>query len=820
MVTAAERTRTTDWKALINEINKVNALTDRVKQRKQEYLAAKGHISAARSRLATRASRENEGLSPYIRRARIFREIMKKNPVSIKAGELIVGSQTEHIVGASPPTDLVSNIAFEVVAAEHPTTISDVTYAVLTPEDRASLREDAGYWQGRAMKDVIEKQVFRALGRQAREYRAYMEAGLFGWGLERPRANQVIDYGKVLRLGFNGVIKQLRDHLDRLDFSVPGTYPKYEFLSSGLVCARAAVRFAHRYARLAGSLAAQETVPTRKKELEKIKEHCEWVPANPARTFHEALQSLWLTHLAFNLECADYGETLGRLDQYLYPFYEKDIREGRLTRQEAAELLGCLWVKLNEMTCVRSLFWQKLVMSSQNQHITICGVDADGRDATNELSVLLLEVARQMRMPQSAIYIRWHKGISEEVLIKAGETNRDHGAGIPAYLNDQVTILKMMSHGIPLNEARDWCALGCVGPVSTHTSALFLGCALPFNKPKYFELALNDGVDPVTGKRLGPATGDARQFKSYEEVYDAVMKQVEYGLEKVAAFGRVLSQVYVQEAAFPFMSILKDDCIEKGRGFFQGGARYTQGNLILDSGVQNMADSLTAIKKLVFEEKKITMAEILDALAADFEGKDKIYRMLTSSPCYGNDDDRADEVFNALSWDTGVKTIQHRDFMGSPIVLLRGGATQHYWGGQYIGALPDGRKAYVPLADGILSPTQGRDTKGPTAVLLSATKMNHLEHAEHSLHNMKIMPSTVRSREGIKKFLSLIRTYFDRGGWHLQFNMISRQTLLEAQQNPEQYRDLVVRVAGYSAFFVDLSREVQDDIIKRTEHEL
>ena len=264
-----------------------------------------------------------------------------------------------------------------------------------------------------------------------------------------------------------------------------------------------------------------------------------------------------------------------------------------------------------------------------------------------------------------------------------------------------------------------------------------------------------------------------------------------------------------------------DGCIEKAKGIYQGGAHYFFGrNLVLDSGAQNIADSLAAIKKLVFEEKKLTMAEILDALAVDFEGKEDLRQMLMLAPCYGNDDDYVDDIFNAISWDTGVMVINHLDSMGLPVGLLRGGATQHYWESQFVGALPDGRKVDEPLADGILSPTQGKDVKGPTAVMISATKMDHLEHAEHSLHNMKIMPSAVRTREGIMKFLSLIKTYFDRGGWHLQFNMLDRETLIEAQKHPEQYRDLVVRVAGYSAFFVDLSKGVQNDIIARTEQQL
>ncbi|MFC2003961.1 pyruvate formate lyase family protein, partial [Chloroflexota bacterium] len=462
---------------------------------------------------------------------------------------------------------------------------------------------------------------------------------------------------------------------------------------------------------------------------------------------------------------------------------------------------------------------QQSSQGSGFQDITICGVTRDGKDATNELSFLLLEITRQMKTTQPPLYIRCHNLISDELLVKAVETNRDNGSGNPCFINDAATLIKLTDRGVPIADARDWIAQGCINVYIA--AAAVGGKAVQFNPAKIFELALNNGVDPRTRKQLGPATGDARNFKSYEELYDAFIKQFEHAAELGAKVARVAIQARSELFRQPFTSTLMNDCIKKGKDFHQGGLRYPQ---IRPSwtyiGHQNVADGLTAIKKLVFEEKKLTMAEILDALAVNFEGKEELRQMLLSAPKYGNDDDYADDIWNEVSLDTGRILTQQRDLEGYPMYICRGGGSGHWWGGKCTGALPDGRKAWEATADGNMSPAQGRDVKGPTAILLSATKVNQLEHAINALLNMKIMPAVVRTREGIRKLLSLIKTYFDRGGWHVQFNMVDREILLEAQKHPEQYRELMVRVAGYSAYFVELAREIQDEIIGRTEHAL
>jgi len=799
----------------IDEINKVNVLTDRVKKRKDEFLAAKEHICAVRSRLVVESWKETEGETIAIRRAKLFKKIMEENDIAIRDGELIVGSQSKYVRGASPGVEYNSYVAFEIAASEKPKARGVVVEAILSEEDRKLLAEAAEFWKGRAPGEVSRKRVQEILGV---DVDGLDEAHIVDWNTRFSPPARKADYEKVINHGLNGIIKEIREELEKLDPSVWEDYPKWEFLNAGITCCEAVINYAKRYAKLARELAEKESDEVRKRELEEIAERCEWVPANPARTFHEALQSFWLIHVARNLETAADGEVPGRMDQYLYPFYEKDIKEGRLTRQEAAELLGCLWVKLNEMLSVKTLVFRQQHQASHFQDTNICGVKADGTDATNELSVLILEVVRQMKMPQPPIYLRYHKDISDEVLIKAAETNRDYGGGSPAFVNDTVGILKLMDKGVPLAEARDWIVTACLAMDPNHASAIPTS-PVSFHSTKAFELALHNGVDPKTGKQLGPATGDARNFKSYDEVYDAFMKQVKYFSEIANKGYGIVNRIHSELYCTPFASVLLDDCIKKGKSIENGGTRYLQfGPGWVDRGFQNIADSLTAMKKLVFEEKKVSMSELMDAIDANFEGKEDLRQMLLAAPKYGNDDDYADDAFNTVSMDITRLGHEYKDPWGYPITISRNGASGHWYVGMATGALPDGRKAWEAIGDAALSPVQGMDVKGPTAVILSASKVYHQEYGFSTVFNMKVTPSTLRTREGIRKFLALIKTYFDRGGWHIQFNAMGQEVLLDAKKHPEKHKDLLVRVAGYSAYFVELSEAVQDEIIARTEH--
>ncbi|MFC1986720.1 pyruvate formate lyase family protein, partial [Chloroflexota bacterium] len=658
---------TTIDKVNIDEVNKVNVLTDRVKKHREECMAAIQHICAERSRLLTQSWKETEGQPVVIRRARLMEKVLQGISIVIRDGELIVGSQSKYVRGASPAVDYASRPFVKLLSAEKLTAESEVVEAFITEEERLSLLEDTLYWDGKAPGDVARQIVREEVTEQLEDF---YDAHLFRWQFEKSVGARNIDYAKIINQGINGVLREIREELEKIDLSVRESWEKYEFLKAGIICCEALINFAHRYASLAREMAEQENDVVKKNELEKIAKVCQWVPANPARSFYEALQSFWLAFMVLNFERGLHTEAPGRMDQYLYPPYEKDIREGRITRQEAAELLGSLWVKFNEMGSVKAEAVQQLNQASQFQDVTICGVTRDGKDATNELSFLLLEVTRQMKMTQPPLYLRYHNGLNDELLIKAIETNRDHTAGNPCFLNDAPTLIKLTDRGVPLTEARDWIATGCIEAYITAAAAG--GNGILFNPPKVFELALNNGIDPRTGKQLGPATGDARNFKSYEELYDAFIKQFEYFAELAAKVGRVAEQARAEIFRQPYASILMNDCMKKGKDFLQGGLRYPQLRSSFNYiGHQNVADGLTAIKKLVFDEKKLSMVEVLDALAVNFEGKEELRQMLLAAPKYGNDDDYADNIWNEVSLDTGRILTQQLDLAGYPVYIQR-----------------------------------------------------------------------------------------------------------------------------------------------------
>jgi pyruvate formate-lyase/glycerol dehydratase family glycyl radical enzyme len=809
-------------KAVIDEINSLNVLTQRVKKRREDYLSVKPRLCAERSRIVTDSWKETEGEPLNIRRAKLFKSILEKIPVSIKPGELLVGSQSQYIRGASPAVDFTPYGILGILELKKLTTRGEVEESEVSDEDRASLKEDAEFWKGRSPADSVK----RAWQRDGSETILKTLMGsrvITGMGDVAPGTARTIDLVKLINQGLNSVIERTKQERSKLTFKENSNsdYRKETFLNAVIISCEAVIAFAGRYSKLASELADKETDSNRKTELRKIAEMLTRVPANPAQTFHEALQSIWITFIALNLEMANAGESLGRLDQYLFPFYSKDITEGRMTRQDVAELLGCLWVKLNEVETVVGGDAQKFWGAANFQDLTLCGATRGKRDATNELSYLVLEVIRQIKLPQPAVYIRFNNYISEDFLVKAVETARDHGAGNPSFLGDEMMIRNMLQKGVHLDDALEWVAEGCAGNMPNHH--FYIKMAGYMSGAKMFELALNNGIDPKTGKQVGLKTGNPEDFISFEEVYDAYKKQFKWVVELNHKAG--IKGVHAKAECYrlPFTSALVEDCIERGLDIHEGGVRNLYSCYHLqDRGMVDVADSLTAIKKLVFEDKKLTMKQLLEAMKADFEGDRhaEIRKILLAVPKYGNDDDYADNMVNDISaWQSKFITSLTGPF-DVPVRSMRTGATLHYYFGESVGALPNGRKAYQPLADGALSPMRGEDIKGPTAVIKSATKRQHMEDTDTLLFNMKISPMTLKSQAGAQAFIALIKTFFNRGGNHIQFNMMDQKVLIEAKKNPEQHRDLMVRVAGYSAYFVDLSSIVQDEIIARSVHEV
>lgn len=813
-----------------SEIEKINVLTDRVRRLIKRRQEAVEHICCERSRLATESWKETEGEPLDIRRALLFRRIMQGNPIVIRDDELIVGSQSQYVLGASPYVDYTPEAAIEDLLSSDildgnsvkATGGSSVSEAEINEEEKKSLLEDIQYWSGRSTGDVVrrlEKERFPWL-------EDWIESGLvLDKQTGKPPAVRHVDYAKVIDIGLEGIILEAKEELEKLEyFDHPAEdYKKDCFLRACIIACEGAIEYAHRYSRLAEEMARKEQNQRRKKELEKIAEICKHVPAKPARNFYEAVQSFWFIHLCVNLESASLGESPGRLDQHLYPLYYKDvIKEGNISRQEAAELLGCLFVKFNEMTSVKNSYDKKNIPGTHLQDTTICGVTRDGNDASNELSYMLLEVLGQVEFPQPPIYVRYHSKINPEVWMKAVEINVKRGDGNPAFVNDATRIVSFTDHGIPLQDAQDWAVGGCAGSIIPRLSVHGGGLGRTYlNLAKILEYVLNNGCDPKTGKQIGLTTGDPLGFTSIDQIMDAFKKQFSHLLSIHVKMSRMICFADVSNYRIPFTSALLGDCISKGMDAREGGVRYPQFIFhVSDRGLQNVADSLAAIKKVVFEDKKISMKELLESLSANFEGKEDVRNMLRAAPKYGNDDNYVDDIFNELSMWLQRRIAMEKNHFGSRLWTGRSGAVVHVLLGKLTGALPDGRKAGEPLADGFLSPQQGMDVKGPTAVFNSASKVNHNENNHAALMNMKFPRAIFEKKDNLVKLAQMIEYFFQRGGFHIQINILDRDTLLEAQKHPEKHKNLMVRVAGYSAFFVDLPRNIQDEIISRTDEKL
>jgi formate C-acetyltransferase len=572
-------------------------------------------------------------------------------------------------------------------------------------------------------------------------------------------------------------------------------------------------------------MAAKETRPERVSELLRIAEACDRCPAEPPRDFFEAVQCVRMYHLVCWKESSDRPEVpIGRLDQLLYKYYEADKQAGRITPQDAAELLGALWLKIREcenlVTIPRE---QRAAPGSLLPNITLCGTDKDGNDLTNELSWLILEVMAQVKLSEPAVYIRYNPNMDEQFILHALRCNREFGGGNPAFLNDKLGTQRYLDRGVPIEDACNWNASGCLG---YHLDCMeHVGGGHNINQTKVFELALNDGFDPRTQKQLGPHTGDAGKFTSIEQIMEAYYKQLEY-------FVPVLHRIKVLSLATEItdgpMSGLRcamqyEDCIREGLTPKEGGARYPEGRTswLGSRGVVDIADSLAAIKKLVFDEKQVSMATMLDAISKNWEGYEDLRQKCLNAPKYGNDDEYVDEIYDELS--TKVPEIMQRwidPITGKKPMLFIGAAAGHIPIGKAVGALPNGRTAGSPVNDAACSVMPGMDTNGPTAAINSATKGPYAKEYVGYAMNMKFSKSILNTDEKLRKLSWLIKTFMKRGGWHIQFNIHSKEELLAAQANPAEHKNLLVRVGGYSAYFIDLPKSLQDEIVTRTMHEM
>ena len=775
----------------------------------REKVLTTPEICIERGYLLTESYKETESEPVIIRRAKALEKILKEMTIGIEDGELIVGKTTSKLRGGALLPEVRGDWYLEEMD-----TVSTRDWdrcLPLTGEEKAKMKEFLPYWKGKSLYEkwcaMIPENALK-LDHKIQSSGGFCENG-------HHFAHVAVDYEKVLTKGLSDVKKQVDEELGKLNLAEVKDFEKFQFLNAVNITLEAAISFAKRYAELATSLAEKEADFERKAELERIAEMCSWVPANPARSFHEALQSILFTYIVLMIEGWGAGMSLGRPDQYLYPFYKKDIEEGRITKEEARELLALLYIKMNGSVALASIDIATVLGGFPViQGVTLGGLTKDGKDAVNELSYLFLDAEKDVRLNAEDLVIRVHKNTPDAFVMKACEVAKLL-RGKLKFISDETTIQQLLTDGKPIEYARDYVLTGCNSPNIPGYSIDIGG--VTFNLPLMLELALNNGASRLTGEQIGPKTGDPRKLKSHDEVWDAYKKQVEALVPVASLFRNVDKRLYAEFAPYPFQSALYHGCIEKGLDITNGGTAPHMTHTIGLGGAPNVGDSLAAIKKAVFEDKKITMDRLIDALDKNFEGEEEVLHILEGAPKFGNDDDYVDSIVNEVLTHVGNVVTKHKSFAGAKSNAAAVAVTANVPLGHIVGALPDGRRAGEPLSEGGISPHQGRNVSGPTATMRSVAKLDQVKLTSGSVLNMRFNPDVLKDESKIRKFASLVRTFCETGGSLVQFNIVSTDTLRDAQRYPEKYRDLLVRVATYSAYFVELSPELQDDIIARME---
>jgi len=649
------------------------------------------------------------------------------------------------------------------------------------------------------------------------DWKAAYEAGIYTEFMEQRAPGHTVLDDKIYRKGFLDFKADIENAKQKLDYhNDPDAYRKQKELEAMSICCDAIIRFAERHAEKAREMAQHETNPQRREELERIADVCSYVPAHSPRDFCEALQAYWFVHLGVITELNTWDSFCpGHLDQHLFPFYKHGLEDGTLTRDKAKELLECFWVKFNNQPAPPKVgvTAEESATYTDFANINVGGLRPDGSDGVNELSYLILDVIDEMRLVQPSSNIQLSKKSPDRFLKRGCEIIRK-GWGQPSIFNTDLIVDELVRQGKAVEDARSGGISGCVETGCFGKEAYILTGYL--NLPKILEIALHKGVDPRTGKKIGSTTGDPAEFKSFDEVFEAFTKQLKHFVDIKVKGSNIIERLFATQMPAPFLSTLIDDCIKNGRDYNDGGPRYNT-TYIMPVGIGTLTDSLTAIKHHVFDEKHLSMEQMLKTLEDNFEGHEVIRQMLWNrTPKYGNDDDYPDALLRA-SFDSLYRVISGRkNTKGGFYAVNYLSTTCHIYFGSVVGATPDGRRAHEPLSEGV-SPVQGADTHGPTAVIKSVAKMDQVR-AGGTLLNQKFSPSLLEGELGIDNLAHLVRSYFKLDGHHVQMNVVTAETLRAAQANPEKYRDLIVRVAGYSDYFCDLGKTLQDEIIARTEH--
>ncbi|MFR1905941.1 MAG: glycyl radical protein [Clostridium neonatale] len=811
-------------------------------------------IESDRAVLITDSYLKTEGKPIITRRAEAFANILENIPIVIRDNELIVGSSTKSPRGCQ----VFPEFSFSWLEDEFDTIekrAADPFY--ISEETKETLKNIYRYWKGKTTSELatsyMAPEAIKAI-----EHNIFTPGNYYYNGV----GHVTVCYDKILEIGYEGIIKEAKDELERCNVSDMNYASKSHFLNAVILSCNAVINYAKRYAVLAKELAQKCNDQKRKKELEKIAKNCDRVPEKGARNFYEACQSFWFVQMLLQIESSGHSISPGRFDQYMYPYYEGDIKSGAINKEEAQELIDCIWVKLNELNKVRDAgSAEGFAGYGLFQNLIAGGQDGEGLDVTNDLSYMCIEASLHIMLPQPSLSVRvWNK-TPQDFLIKAATLTRT-GIGLPAYYNDEVIIPSLVNRGLTLKDAREYNIIGCVEPQKAGKTEGWHDAAF-FNMCRPLELVFENGMD--NGELVGAPTGDISQMKTFDEFYDAYKKQMNYCIELLVNADNSIDMAHRDRCPLPYLSCMIEDCIKKGKSVQEGGAVYNftgpQG-----FGIANMADSLYAIKVLVFDKHLLTLEEYREALRNNY-GKDvsinkiehitkdivrellnkkikvneeqiskiativehsigipqdkknkydKLLEEIDKIPKFGNDIPEVDSFARDVAYTYTKPLEKYKNPRGGQYQAGLYPVSANVPLGGQTGATPDGRLAHKPIADGV-SPSAGKDVKGPTAAANSVSKLDHSIASNGTLFNQKFHPSALSGRAGLENFVSFIRGYFDQKGSHIQFNVVSKETLLDAQKNPEEYKTLVVRVAGYSALFTSLSRSLQDDIINRTE---
>lgn len=784
-------------------------MNERTKKLREESVSTQPVISIERALIETDVYKKYLGqVSVPVLRALFFKELMEKKKLHLGEGELIVGEKGEKPQSAPTFPELCCHTLEDLEVMNKRDLIS-----FKVEDEYFKVQEETfiPFWENRSTRTKI-------LSLMTDEWKDCYAAGIFTEFMEQRGPGHTVGSDEIYVRGFNDRIAQIDEELEKLDYTNDlEAAHKAEQLKAMRIACEAIITLGRRYSEYAAELAEKEEDPRRKEELLQIAENCRVVPAEKPQTFWQAIQMYWFVHLGVTLEINPWDAfSPGRLDQHLIPFYRKDVEDGILDDEKAKELLELLWIKFNNQPAPPKVGITLKESSTYTDfaNINTGGITPDGQDGVNEVSYLILDAMDEMRLLQPSSNVQISRKTPDRFLHRACEISRQ-GWGQPAFYNTEAIIQEMLNAGKSLADARMGGSSGCVETGCFGREAYILTGY--FNLPKVLMITLNDGYDPYSKKQLGLHTGKADSYKSYNELMDAFARQIDHFVDIKVAGSNVIDSIFAEQMPVPFLSTITHDCISRGKDYNDGGARYNT-NYLQGVGIGTVTDSMAALKYLVFEKKELSIPEFMEILEDNFEGHEAFRsKLLLDTPKYGNDDDYADDImFEIFDTYAGIVTGKPT-YKGGQYRINMLPTTCHVYFGSVIGATPDGRYAHKPLSEGI-SPVQGADRCGPTAVVNSASRMDHLRTGG-TLLNQKFTPSLVRGENGLRMMGNLIRTYFDKDGHHIQFNVVNRDTLIEAQKNPEEYRDLIVRVAGYSDYFRNLDLELQNEIIARTEQE-